>query len=153
MSTFTTSRELHATPSDVFAAIQDPVRLARWWGPNGFSNRFDVCEFRPGGRWLFTMVGPDGTCYPNESIFARIEPDRQVVIQHTCPPHFTLTITLEPSPGGTLVHWEQAFADAAVASAVRPIVVPANEQNLDRLSVEVCQSGSPSAPPAAGPTG
>ncbi|WP_197970757.1 hypothetical protein [Denitratisoma oestradiolicum] len=41
------------------------------------------------------------------------------------------------SPFLALVRWEQAFADASVASAVRPIVVPANEQNLDRLSAEV----------------
>jgi hypothetical protein len=31
--------------------------------------------------------------------------------------HFTLTITLEPSHGGTKVRWGQVFADASVASA------------------------------------
>lgn len=137
MSTFTSQRTLCAARSAVFAAIQDPARLARWWGPDGFSNRFDVFEFQPGGRWVFEMIGPDGQIYRNESVFSRIEADRQVVIRHVCPPHFTLTITLEPSPEGTLVRWEQAFADAAVASAIRHIVVPANEQNLDRLSAEV----------------
>lgn len=138
MTTFATSRTLPAAPSDVFAAIADADRLARWWGPHGFSNRFAICEFRPGGRWIFDMIGPDGKSYPNESVFAAIEADRQVVINHVCPPHFTLTITLEASPDGTLVRWQQAFVDAAVAEAVRAIVVPANEQNLDRLQAEVC---------------
>jgi hypothetical protein len=67
-------------------------------------------------------------------VFANIEADRQVVIRHVCQPFFELTITLESSPGGTQLLWEQAFDDAAVAQAVRHIVEPANEQNLDRLS-------------------
>jgi uncharacterized protein YndB with AHSA1/START domain len=143
MSTFTSTRNLRAAPSAVFAAIMDPVRLAKWWGPNGFSNRFEVFEFLPGGKWIFEMIGPDGKIYPNESVFVNIEADRQVVIRHICQPHFTLTITLEPATEGTQLHWEQVFDDAAVASAVRHIVVPANEQNLDRLNAEVCPGNAP----------
>jgi hypothetical protein len=86
------------------------------------------------------MIGPDGKVYPNESVFVSIEVDRQVVIWHVCQPHFTLTITLTPSTEGTLIHWEQVFSDADVAEAVRHIVAPANEQNLDRLSAEVCSA-------------
>ena len=143
MSTFTSTRNLHATPAAVFAAIGDPARLAKWWGPDGFSNRFEVFEFRPGGSWVFDMIGPDGRVYPNESVFDEIEADRRVVIRHVCLPHFTLTITLEPAPGGTRVHWQQVFADAAVADAIRHIVAPANEQNLDRLGVEVRRGNAP----------
>jgi uncharacterized protein YndB with AHSA1/START domain len=141
MSTFKTTREFAAEPKAIFAAIQDPARLARWWGPDGFTNRFEVFEFTPGGRWVFSMIGPDGTSYPNESVFAGIDADRQVVIQHVCQPLFQLTITLEPTANGTLLTWEQVFADAAVAQAVRHIVEPANEQNLNRLSDEVGQGG------------
>jgi uncharacterized protein YndB with AHSA1/START domain len=137
MTMFSTSRQLAAAPATVFAAIKDAECLARWWGPSGFSNRFEVFEFKAGGKWVFSMIGPDGTVYPNESQFTHIEPDRQVVIQHVCPPHFQLTITLEPSATGTLLRWDQAFADASVAQAVKHIVEPANEQNLDRLSAEL----------------
>lgn len=80
------------------------------------------------------MIGPDGTAYPNEAVFSAIEPDHQVVIRHTCQPFFTLTITLQANTNGTLVDWAQVFDDAAVAQAVRHIVEPANEQNLDRLA-------------------
>lgn len=137
MSIFTSTRKLDATPAAVFAAIGDPARLAKWWGPDGFTNRFEVFEFRPGGRWVFDMIGPDGRVYPNESVFEEIEAGRRVVIRHVCLPHFTLSITVEPAPDGTRVHWQQVFADAAVADAIRHIVAPANEQNLDRLGVEV----------------
>jgi hypothetical protein len=132
--TFKTTRELSASPAAVFAAIQDPTRLARWWGPNGFTNKFDVFEFKPGGRWVLAMIGPDGRVYPNELIFDAIERDRKVVIRHISAPTFVLTIALESTATGTRVGWEQVFDDPAVANSVRHIVEPANEQNLDRLT-------------------
>lgn len=137
MTSFDTSREIPATAEQVFAAISDPERLARWWGPAGFTNTFDVCEFKTGGRWSFIMHGPNGSNYPNESVFAEIEAPRKVVVQHVSEPRFRLTITLTPSPSGTLVSWSQAFESSEVASRVEQIVVPANEQNLDRLTAEV----------------
>ena len=147
MTTFNTSREIPATVEQVFAAISDPQRLARWWGPAGFTNTFSVCEFKTGGRWSFVMHGPDGHNYPNESVFADIEPPRKVVIQHVVEPKFRLTILLAPSAGtgagtgaGTLVSWSQAFESPEVASRIEHIVVPANEENLDRLSVEVLKA-------------
>jgi uncharacterized protein YndB with AHSA1/START domain len=145
MTTFSTSRQLATSPASVFGAIRDGERLAKWWGPAGFSNRFDVFEFHTGGKWIFTMIGPDGATYPNESVFSVIDADRKVVIQHTNHPHFQLAITLEASEGGTLLRWDQTFADASVAQAVRHIVEPANEQNLDRLSVELGLSNTPAA--------
>lgn len=137
MTTFNTSREIAAPVEEVFAAISDPVRLARWWGPAGFTNTFSVCEFKNGGRWSFVMIGPDGHEYPNESVFAEIDAPRKVVIQHVCEPRFQLTVTLHHSPTGTLVSWAQAFDDPQMASRIAPIVVPSNEQNLDRLTAEV----------------
>lgn len=137
MTTFRTTREIRATVEDVFAAFSDPERLARWWGPAGFSNEFTICEFKTGGRWSFVMIGPDGHKYPNENVFAEIEAPRKVVIQHVVEPLFRLTVTLDPSPTGTLLSWEQEFEDPQVASRIEHIVVPSNEQNLDRLSAEV----------------
>jgi uncharacterized protein YndB with AHSA1/START domain len=137
MNTFQNNRYFTCTPQAVFVAIQHPERLARWWGPDGSSNAFQVFEFRDGGRWVFDMIGPDGTRYANESVFAHIESDRQVVIDHTCAPLFRLTITLASEGDGTRVHWLQVFEDAAFAQAMKHILEPANEQNLDRLAAEL----------------
>jgi uncharacterized protein YndB with AHSA1/START domain len=137
MTTFRTSRDIPASPDQVFAAFSDPQRLARWWGPAGFTNTFTVCELRAGGRWELVMHGPDGRDYPNESTFAEVEPPRKVVVEHVSAPKFRLTITLAPSADGTAVTWVQTFESAEVASGIEHIVVPANEQNLDRLSPEV----------------
>jgi uncharacterized protein YndB with AHSA1/START domain len=137
MTTFNTSRDIPATVEQVFAAISDPQRLNRWWGPAGFTNTFSVCEFTKGGRWYFIMHGPDGHNYPNENVFTEIDAPHKVVIQHVVEPKFSLTIGLTASAAGTLVSWSQAFENAEVASRIEHIVVPANEQNLDRLLAEV----------------
>lgn len=137
MTTFSTSREIPASAEQIFAAVSSPERLARWWGPAGFTNTFNVCEFRNGGRWSFVMHGPDGRSYPNESVFAEIDMPTRVVVQHVSEPKFRLTIALAPSEAGTVVSWAQAFESSEVAGRIEHIVVPANEQNLDRLSAEV----------------
>ncbi len=134
---FDTSREIPATVEQVFAAFTDPARLARWWGPAGFTNTFSLCEFKTGGRWSYVMHGPDGKNYTNESTFAEVEPRKKVVIQHLSNPRYRLTITLTPSAKGTLVSWSQAFENPTVAKGLEHIVIPANEQNLDRLTAEV----------------
>lgn len=137
MAPFNTSCDIPAPAAQVFAAMANPERLARWWGPAGFTNTFHVCEFTPGGRWSFTMHGPDGSQYPNECVFAEIDAPSRLVIRHVCVPLFGLAITLTPSATGTTVAWEQVFDNADVARQVAHIVEPANEQNLDRLTAEV----------------
>jgi uncharacterized protein YndB with AHSA1/START domain len=137
MKTFCTSRDISGSPEQVFAAFSDPVRLAKWWGPAGFTNTFETCEFKQGGRWSFVMHGPDGKNYRNESTFAEIEAPRKIVIQHVSEPVFRLTIELSSSASGTVVNWSQAFENAELASRIERIVLPSNEENLDRLSAEV----------------
>lgn len=139
---FRTARTLPFPPHKVYGAFESPVLLAAWWGPDGFSNCFDLFEFRAGGRWKFLMHGPDGKSYPNENVFVELEPGRKVVVRHDCLPYFTLTVNLAPVPSGTQLTWEQDFDDPKTAQAVKHIVVPANEQNLDRLSRVLMNAGT-----------
>lgn len=138
MKAFKTSRDISAMPSKIFSAFTNPERLAKWWGPNGFLNTFNQFEFKPEGKWSFVMHGPDGANYPNEAEFIDIIPNEKVVIRHHSQPYFTLTITITGSSKGSLVHWIQEFDDDQVAQNIAHLVVPANEQNLDRLEIEVC---------------
>lgn len=129
-----TTRVLPFPPMAIYGAFASPELLAQWWGPEGFSNAFESFEFAVGGRWKFVMHGPDGKDYPNENKFIELVPGSKIVIAHVCAPHFILTVNLVPVSGGTRVCWEQAFADAQTAQAVKAIVEPANEQNLDRMT-------------------
>lgn len=133
-ATLRTARTLPYPPQAVYNAFASADLLATWWGPDGFTNTFEAFDFTVGGRWEFVMHGPDGASYPNTSVFEALVPSQQVVIRHDCAPYFTLTVALAEVPGGTHLTWEQAFDDAATAQAVKPICLPANEQNLDRLT-------------------
>lgn len=133
-----------ASSDDVFAAMRDPARVARWWGPDGFTNTIHEFDFRPGGRWLLTMHGPDGKDYPNESRFLHIESGRVFEIEHFSGHHFVLTIALQPVSGGTEVSWRQTFDTVEHYRAIAQFVAAANAQNLARLAAEVAR-GQPAA--------
>ena len=131
------SKVIPASTAAIYAAISDPARMARWWGPAGFTNTIHDFQFRPGGSWLLTMHGPDGKDYPNQSRFARIVPDRLVEIEHLSGHHFVLTIELLERDAGTLVAWQQVFDTADHYRKLETFVAVANEQNLERLAAEV----------------
>ena len=129
-----------ATPAQVFAAMCDSARIARWWGPDGFTNTIHQFDFRPGGTWRLTMHGPDGKDYPNESRFTRIGTDRLLEIEHLSGHHFVLTIGLHPVSGGTQIQWRQTFDTIEHYQGIAQFLAGANEQNLQRLSAEVLRN-------------
>jgi len=141
-----TQRLLSHRREQVFAAIADPARIGRWWGPNGFTSTIREFDFREGGFWRFTLHGPDGTDYPNENRFDVIDQPERVVIEHLDPGgthHFLLSIELiERGAGGeqTLLRWAQTFDTEAHYEKVREFVDVANEQNLDRLEQALAQA-------------
>lgn len=144
-ATFRSYRILRHKPEQVFEAFKRPEVLARWWGPKGFTNTFEIFEFRPGGRWKFMMHGPNGSNHPNESVFRKLEAPRLLVIDHVCKPRYVLTITLTEQEGGTALSWVQEFEDSAVAAAIRHIAEPANKENLDRLEAVLAETDSSGA--------
>lgn len=130
----TSSRILACSREAVFAAISNPAALAAWWGPAGFTNEFHAFDFRPDGVWRFTMRAPDGAAYAMDHRFKEVVAPERIVVRHLQPGHdFTLTITLTAQGERTEVGWRMVFDDPAEAARVRPFVVPANEQNIDRL--------------------
>ena len=134
---FVHSRLIDAPRERVFKAISDPHHLAHWWGPTGFTSTFHEFDFHPGGAWRFVMHGPDGTDYPNESVFVEIVAPERIVIEHLSGHHFELTITLAAQGEQALVGWRQVFDTAEERQRIADFVTEANEQNLDRLAMEV----------------
>ncbi|HLL51899.1 MAG TPA: SRPBCC domain-containing protein [Myxococcaceae bacterium] len=128
-----TERLLSASPRQVFAAFEQPDRLARWWGPSGFTNTFELFEFKPGGRWVYVMHRSNGANYPNESVFREIQPDTRIVIEHVVKPWYRLTVSLTARGDKTHLAWVQEFESPEVAAKMRDFIATANEQNLDRL--------------------
>lgn len=127
----------------MFDAFQNPERLARWWGPAGFTNTFHHFDFTPGGSWRYTMHGPNAKDYSNESTFVEIVPASLVRLRHVSLPKYDLTITLEPTLIGTTLTWVGVFENDGFAESMRDFLQTANEQNLDRLVQELSGEAPP----------
>jgi uncharacterized protein YndB with AHSA1/START domain len=124
----------NAAVKDVFSAWTNPELLRRWWGPKGFSNTFHVFDLRPGGDWKFTMHGPDGSNYPNESVFIEIEEPKKIVLNHISKPRFRLTAEFEDEGNNrTKLLFQQLFETVEEYNKVKVFAVDANEENMDRL--------------------
>lgn len=133
------TREYDVPRELVFRAWTTPDLLARWWGPQGFTNTFHECEMRPGGAWLFTMHGPDGVDYPNHNVFVEIVPPERVVLDHLSGHEFRITATFEDFEGRTKVTFRQHFKIKEDFEQAKPYCKEANEQNLDRLGMVLAE--------------
>lgn len=140
-ATFCSERVLPYAPDALFDAFARPELLAKWWGPDGFTNAFELFEFTSGGRWKYVMHGPNGATFQNESVFVEVQAPSRLVIQHVSKPRYLLTVAIAAHEAGTAITWTQTFEDAAVAARIRHIVEPANEQNLDRLEAVLAGDG------------
>jgi len=66
------ARVFDAPREKIWQVWTDPQHIVNWWGPNGFSTTIEKMDVRPGGVWIHTMHGPDGTDYPNYSRFTKV---------------------------------------------------------------------------------
>jgi len=106
------SRTLNAPVALVWEVWTQPEHIAKWWGPNGFTNTITKMEVRPGGQWDLVMHGPDGTDYDNKSIFKEVILHKRIVYEHSSYPKFTATITFEAQGEKTLLNWHMLFETA-----------------------------------------
>ncbi len=130
---FSFSREL------AFRAWTEPEYLACWWGPKGFTNTFHEFDLRPGGHWRFTMHGPNGVNYPNESVFVEIIKNERIVFNHISSHKFQVTATFIGLEGKTKLIFRMLFETSQECGKLKGLVVPSNEQNFDRLEAELAK--------------
>ncbi len=102
------SRLLDAPRELVWKVWTEPEHIAKWWGPNGFTNTIDKMEVRQGGAWEFMMHGPDGTNFKNKSVFTEVVKHERIVFEHIGP-KFTATITFTAQGKKTLLKWQMLF--------------------------------------------
>jgi uncharacterized protein YndB with AHSA1/START domain len=128
------SRIFNTTPALVFEAWTDPTLLARWWGPAGFTNTFYEFDPRPGGKWRFTMHGPDKGNYQNECVFLNIERPNLIAWDRISKPLFRVVATFDQiADGNTKLIFRMQFATKEECDKIRPFAVDKNEENFDKL--------------------
>jgi uncharacterized protein YndB with AHSA1/START domain len=67
-------RVLPAPPPVVFAAFSDPNRLARWWGPEGFTVPSPDFDPRVGEAYRIEMQPPEGDPFHLAGEFREVDP-------------------------------------------------------------------------------
>ncbi|GIZ08153.1 SRPBCC domain-containing protein [Flavobacterium sp. UMI-01] len=101
----------------VWKAWTEPELIANWWGPNGFSTTIRNMNVEVGGEWILTMHGPDGTNYPNKSIYKEIIPFKKIVFEHFNP-NFITTVLFESKGEETQMDWTMLFETEEMFEAV-----------------------------------
>lgn len=141
------TRSFEAPRELVWAAWTDPVHIARWWGPRGFTNTISQMDVRAGGRWKFVMHGPDGTDFQNEMSYVEVVPPERLVMDHVSGPLFRLTATFAERDGRTTVTMRMTFASAAERdhTVKRFHADEGLVQNLDKLGDYLGASPAPEA--------
>ena len=100
LRTLVISRLIKAPVARVWSAWMNPETLPKWWGPDGYSCRTTRIDLREGGEWVFDMIAPDGTVFPNHHRFVRVVPearlDYTLLWGENGPKHADAWATFEP---------------------------------------------------------
>lgn len=135
-----TIRIFHFPRPLVYRAWTEPEHLKNWWGPNGFTNTFHIFDFRVGGRWSFTMHGPEKGNYQNECTFVVIREPERLVWDRQSKPIFQVDVLFEElAKNETRVTFKQKFKSPEECNKLRKFVPDKNEENMDKLEKELAK--------------
>jgi uncharacterized protein YndB with AHSA1/START domain len=141
-----TTRVFNAPRELVFQAWTDPVHLARWFGPNGFSITTSKLDFRVGGAWVFVMHGPDGTDYPNRVLYTAIDRPARIAYWHDAgvdndPARFENTVTFTDLGGRTRLTMHAVLGSPEELERVKAFgAEEGGRQTLERLEKYLMQA-------------
>jgi uncharacterized protein YndB with AHSA1/START domain len=123
----------------VWDAWTDPEQVAQWWGPRGFTITTHSKDLRAGGNWRYTMHGPDGTDYPNNTKYFEVEECKKLVYDHggndDQPPLFRVTVFFSEVKGKTKMDMTMSMATPEAAEEIRKVIKKASGYSTwDRLA-------------------
>jgi uncharacterized protein YndB with AHSA1/START domain len=123
----------------VWDAWTDPEQVAKWWGPRGFTLTTHSKVLKAGGHWHYTMHGPDGTDYPNKTIYLEVDHHKRLVYDHGAnddrPPLFRVDVSFTESDGKTQMDMTMTCPTPEEAEQTRKIIRDAGGNSTwDRLA-------------------
>ncbi|MGH7947691.1 MAG: SRPBCC family protein [Candidatus Binataceae bacterium] len=144
------TRVFDAPRSVVFKAWTDPIQVAQWFGPRGFTNPVCELDVRLGGAIRIDLRGPDGMLYPMAGVFQEIvEPERLAftsgALDEKGNPLFEVltTVTFAEQSGKTTLTLHAQVVTATTAAAPRLEGMEQGwwwNQSLDRLATHVANA-------------
>jgi uncharacterized protein YndB with AHSA1/START domain len=133
------TRVYDAPVDAVWDAWTDPEQVGQWWGPRGFTITTHSKDLQPGGIWHYTMHGPDGTDYPNKTLYHVVDQHKKLVYDHggndERKPMFRVTVLFSELNGKTTMEMTMALPTAEEAAATRKFIKAAGgNATWDRLA-------------------
>lgn len=141
---FVMERIFDAPRELVFHAFSACERVARWWGPTGWTLPVCQMDFRPSGVWLYCMRGPAGEESCGKAVYREIVAPERIVYTDAFAdaegnvldgmPEMLITLTFAEHDGKTKLTNRAQFA--SVADLERTLAMGMVEgltQTLDRL--------------------
>lgn len=140
--TMVLERVIKAPRAVVWSAWMNPESLPQWWGPDGFSCRTARIDLRQGGEWVFDMIGPDGTVFPNHHLYREVRPQERIAYAllwgENGPKHADAWASFDEQDGATKVTLGMVFSTAAEFQAAKGFgAVELGQQTLGKLERRV----------------
>lgn len=115
--TMVLQRVIMAPRNVVWDAWMTAETLPQWWGPEGFSCRTKKIDLRAGGEWVFDMIAPDGTVFPNHHRYNDVRAEERIgyalLWGENGPKHADAWASFEDRDGGTIVTLGMVFSTGA----------------------------------------
>ncbi len=121
-------REFDAPLEEVWKAWTEKELLDQWWAPKPWKAKTKSMDFREGGLWLYSMVGPEG-----EESWCRV--DFKTIIEKVsysgydafCDENGNIT----PDPPG--MHWFCKFSSTGAGTKVDVEITFATEADMEKI--------------------
>lgn len=106
-------RQFDAPVEKIWRAFTQQEILDKWWAPRPWKTETKSLDFKPGGLWLYSMVGPNGDRHYCRVEFKAVETNKS----------FTATSSFCDENGVTnpalpIMHWHTMFAATATGSKI-----------------------------------
>lgn len=131
-------RVIRAPRSLVWGAWMNPETLPQWWGPDGFACRTKRIDLRTDGEWVFDMIAPDGTVFPNHHRYGEVRPEERFAYTllwgENGPKHADAWASFEDRGGTTEVTLGMIFSTAAEFQTAKGFgAIELGQQTLGKL--------------------
>lgn len=120
-------REFNAPIEKVWQAWTDSNLLDQWWAPKPWKAKTKSMDFREGGTWLYSMLGPEGEEHFAKAEYKTIKPLRR----------FSAFDAFADADGNTdsslpTAEWTVNFEDKSHSTLVNIEIEYNNTEDLDK---------------------
>lgn len=121
-------REFFAPLHLVWKAWTDHTILDKWWAPKPWRAETKEMSFKPGGFWLYSMVGPDGNRMWAKANYHSINEFKNF----TCQDNFC-DENGAPNSAAPSMFWNVTFQDLTVTTKVVVEITFEKESDLQKI--------------------